>query len=92
MAEMMLVFSAEEVHRDLPYAMICMTREGAMWNTMHRKRRWKQEFSEAEREAATEIFRKAHAWLLTTGVPEKTMMSMKTYRLWQKLGDFCATI
>lgn len=92
MAKVMIVLDHNEIQRDLPYQMICEGRFGSAWNTMHRKRRWMEEFTESERDAASKIFSKSKSWTLTTGVPESIMMSPKTYALWIKLGNFCASI
>lgn len=89
---MEIVLTADEIRNDIPYAIICTAHDSACWNTMRRKRRWKMEFTEAERNAATEIFRKAHRWFLVTGVPDEVRMRMTTYRLWQKLGAFCGSL
>lgn len=88
----LLVFTKKEIQTFLPYALLCETREGSKWNTMHRKRRWEKEFTSAERKAASTIFEKAHAWYLTTGLPEAVKMTPETYSLWQKLENFCASI
>ena len=90
--ETFLVLTSEEVHGNIPYAMVCMTRFGAYWNTMRRKRRWKAEFTEQERTAATRLFNQSHRWLLTTGVPDTVRMTVQTFALWMKLGEFCASI
>lgn len=88
----MLMLTSEEVHTSIPYAMVCMTRYGKDWNTMHRKRRWKTEFTEAERKAASKLFGCAYDWFLGRGVPDEVKMTTKTFDLWQKLGDFCAQL
>ncbi len=44
------------------------------------------------REAAGRLFRMAHNWTVGRGVPDTVQMSRKTFHLWQKLGDFCASI
>lgn len=90
--ETFLVLTSEEVNAHIPYALVCMTRLGAHWNTMRRKRRWKEEFTEQEREAATRLFSQSHSWLLTTGVPDTVRMAPQTFALWMKLGEFCGTI
>jgi len=92
MAKLLLTMSSEEVHSDIPYALICMTRYGSGWNTMRRKRLWKAEFSDEEKASASRLFSQSHNWTLGKGVPDKVTMSVSTYRLWQKLGAFCASI
>ena len=87
-----IILSRDEVNEQIPYALICMTRYGANWDTGRRKRRWKEEFTEAERDAASRLFSLSHKWLLTTGVPEEVRMHHSTYALWLKLGAFCASI
>lgn len=92
MARMMLELSRDEINRKIPYVMVCMGRYGSAWGTMHRKRRWAAEFTESERKAATKLFAKSHEWTLTRGVPDSVVMSVETFKLWQKLGDFLASI
>lgn len=92
MARLMLTFSSEEIHCSIPYSMVCMARYGKDWNTMHRKRRWAVEFTKDERIAAKRLFSKAHDWSLGRGVPAEVTMSTETFRLWLKLGDFCASL
>ena len=92
MAKLMLVMTSEEVHASIPYAMVCMTRYGKDWNTMRCKRRWKMEFTEVEREAANRLFSRSHDWLLGRGVPDEVKMTSGTFALWQKLGNFCASL
>ena len=48
MAKLMMILTSQEVHASIPYSLICMTRYGAHWDTMRRKRRWKMEFTEAK--------------------------------------------
>lgn len=92
MAYFEIVLKHEEVHEIIPYALICMTRYGSCWSTMRRKRRWLKEFTEEERMAATELFRKAYNWTCGRGVPDTVRMKAKTFQLWQKLGVFCGSI
>lgn len=68
--ETYLVLTSDEVNFRIPYALVCMTRFGAHWETGRRRRRWLEEFTEQERTAATRLFNQSHRWLLTTGVPE----------------------
>lgn len=89
---MYLEMERDEIEEKLPYGVICEAKGGSRWNTMRRRRRWTKEFSEKEREAASEIFRKAHSWMLVKGTPDKVRMTLSTYGLWQKLGEFCASI
>lgn len=90
--ETFLTLSSDEVHEKIPYALVCMTRYGAHWDTGRRKRLWDENFSEAEKKAATRLFNQSHRWTLTTGVPETVKMSVATFALWMKLGDFCASV
>lgn len=68
--ELYVELSRDEIEGSIPYSMLCMTRFGSVWNTMRRKRRWSQEFSEKERRSAEEIFRKAHNFTVRSGVPD----------------------
>lgn len=89
----MLSFSYEEIHRELPYAIIGETASRSIWDIGKRKRLWSREFTEAERETCYKIIAQAKKWLLTTGVPDKgVVMSTRTYDLWHRLADFCACL
>ena len=74
------------------FVKIIAARESSIWNTMRRRRRWKEEFTVQEREACTKLFSQAHTWYLVKGVPKSVTMTMKTYELWQKLGNFCGSL
>ena len=86
---LMLNLTRDEIQTEIPYALICEARYGAVWDTGKRRREWKAQFTEAEREKASRLFRLAHMWYLTKGVPDRVTMSMSTFKLWQKLGEFC---
>ena len=90
--EIYIVLSQDEVHRKIPYAVICETRYGSRWDTSRRRRRWTTEFTEAERKAAAELFPRAHNYYVGKGVPNEVRMKPETLYLWQKLGDFCASL
>lgn len=92
MAKEMLKMSATEVHATIPYSLICMTRYGSSWDTGRCRRGWLSNFSEEERKAATRLFQTAHDWTVGRGVPDIVRMSTKTFFLWRKIGDFCASI
>lgn len=92
MASMFFEFDCDEIQNTIPYAMICETRFGKDWNTMRRRRRWVEEFTEAERDMASKLFTLAYRWHLTTGVPEKVKMKTTTYDLWNRLAAFCASL
>lgn len=87
-----VILTRDEVNAQIPYALICMTRYGQSWNTGRRRRRWLEEFTEAERISASRLFSMSHTWTLIKGVPEEVRMSAHTLALWLKLGEFCATI
>ena len=92
MAKLYVSLTAEEVHANIPYSLICMTRYGSAWDTGRRRRAWLADFSKSEREAAGRMFRTAYGWTVGRGVPSTVRMTVKTFNLWQKLGDFCASI
>lgn len=87
-----VVLSRDEIHNKIPYALICETRYGCLWETIRRRRRWLAEFSEAERNAASRLFKLAHSWYLVKGVPDEVRMSCHTFKLWLKLADFCGSL
>lgn len=90
--EIAITLNHDEVAKTIPYAMICETRFGKSWDTMRRKRRWVEEFSENERKACRRLFDLSRIWYLVKGVPEEVKMSPSTYELWGKLADFCASL
>lgn len=63
-----------------------------VWDTGRRRRAWLADFTEEERRAAGRLFKQARNWTVGRGVPYTVQMSRKTFHLWQKLGDFCASI
>lgn len=87
-----IVLDRDEIQAAIPYSMICETRYGSVWNTMRRKRRWKEEFPGYKGEKANAMCRQAYNWTLKTGVPEQIRMSASTYDLWQELAAFCASL
>ena len=92
MAKLLMVLSHDEVQRNIPYGLVCETHNSAQWNTGRRRRAWEKTFSEPERKAASKLFRQADTWALVRGVPERIRMSVGTFALWQKLGEFCAAL
>ena len=92
MASLFFEFDQEEIQNTIPYAFICETRFGSIWNTSRRRRRWAEEFTEAERDLASKLFNMAYRWHLITGVPEKVKMKSTTYDLWNRLAAFCASL
>ena len=92
MAKRMMKLTVEEVRANIPYDLICMVRYGCTWSSGRCRRAWLTDFSESEREAAGRLFCMAHNWTVGRGVPDTVQMSRKTFHLWQKLGDFCASI
>lgn len=92
MASMFFEFDRDEIQNTIPYAMICETRFGSVWNSMRRRRRWNSEFTESERDMASKLFNQAYRWHLVTGVPDKVKMKSTTYDLWCRLTAFCASL
>lgn len=92
MPRLMLVFTADEIRREIAYPLICEVMYGATWDTGTRRRRWAAEFTEAERKACSRLRNQAHRWYLTTGVPDEVTMSHDTLKLWYKLEAFCASL
>lgn len=92
MEKEMIRMSATEIRTTIPYSLICMTRYGSAWNTGKRRRAWLTDFSEEERRTATRLFQTAHDWTVGRGVPDVVRMGTKTFFLWRKLGEFCASV
>lgn len=90
--EIRVKLTHDEVNEKIPYAVICETRYGAAWGTRKVRQRWMTEFDEKTREEAEALFRLAHKWYLTTGVPDVVEMSGRTLALWLRLGEFCGGI
>lgn len=88
----MITFTRDEANRELPYRLICETRDGCRWNTARRRRLWAERFSEQERTACSRLFNMARRWTLSTGVPSTISMSSSTFALWMRLGQFCAEL
>lgn len=87
-----MVLTHSQIQTEIPYQMVCEVRDGAKWDTFTRKRRWAEEFTPAERAAATGLFKQANHWTLKTGVPNSVRMTEGIFDLWRKLGDFCASL
>ena len=87
-----ITLTRDEVNATIPYAMICESRESSRWVGRKRIERWRNEFTEQEREAASRLFSQAHDWYLKKGVPEHVTMTAGTFALWHKLAAFCATL
>lgn len=91
--EVWIHLTHDEVHRKIPYQLIAETTGGARWDTGKRRRMFAQAFTETERRRISELRKKATTWALVKGVPLKGVnMAKETYRLWQRLGDFCASL
>lgn len=87
-----LAFSHDEIPRELPYMVIGEMTSRSVWDTGKRRRRWSTEFTEQEREACYKIIKQAKRWLLGRGIPDEVKMTTGTFALWQKLGNFCASL
>lgn len=85
-------FDADEIRKEIPYAIVAGTMSRAIWNTGKRKRLMKQQFTESEIEATYRLHRMARDWYLYKGVPDEIKMTLNTYHLWHKLANFCATL
>ena len=92
MARAMLVLTGDEIRAQIPYAMICETMLGAMWDTGRRRRAWLATFTESERKTCLKLRNQARKWHLVTGVPDEVTMSFTTFNLWDRLASFCASI
>ena len=92
MAKIMLVMTHEEVNASIAYSLICFARYGRAWDTGRRRRAWLADFTEEERRAAGRLFRQAHDWTVGRGVPNEVTMTEKTFHLWRKLAELCASI
>ena len=92
MAKVMIELSADEVRKLIPYSLICETRYGAAWSSGRRKRAWQSSFTADEKSSATRLFSQSYKWTCGKGVPDKVKMTAGTLALWQKLGEFCATM
>lgn len=88
----MIKLNREEIQNNIPYTLIVETRYGRRWNTGKRKRLWTREFSESERKLLSSWTSKFHRWCFISGAPEEIIMSLTTYTLLQRFGNFCAMI
>ena len=92
MAKLYLSLTHDDVLRMIPYGLIASTRYGGKWNTRRRKNLWDEMFSESEKKSASRLFSTARSWYVVRGVPDSVLMSVHTFDLWLKLGEFCASI
>ncbi len=92
MATLMISLTREEIQRELPYQLIYSTMASSVWDTGRRKRRWTEEFTEAERKTCSRIKYQAYLWYLVKGAPEEVTMSLSTMALWKRLAAFCASL
>lgn len=90
--EIRIKLTRDEVNEQIPYPVICQGRYGSLWDTRKVRNRWREEFDEETREAAESLFRQAHRWYLTTGVPDVVEMPGRTLALWIRLGEFFGSI
>ena len=82
--------SHDEIQREIPYMIVAETTSRSIWNTGRRRRMMKVVFSPSEVEKIHKMSAQAKRWALTTGVPQDGVkMSLNTYNLWEKLGNFC---
>ena len=88
----MIKLTHDRIIKEIPYALICEAREGAHWHTGTRKRRWNEMFTAAEKRACQRLFKNAYDWALVYGAPKEIVMQRSTFELWQKLGEFCASL
>lgn len=86
-----MIFTKEEIKENIPYEIICLVRYGSIWNTMKRKIRWDNEFSNDEREEAERIFRQTYNWFVK-GIPDNVRMDFSTYKLCEKIARFCYSL
>ena len=82
----------DEIQENLPYALIAETMGSSRWNTGKRRRLMKEQFTESEIAAIYRIYKQARSWHCVKGVPEEIQMTIKTYRFWHKLANFCCEI
>lgn len=87
-----IALNREEIQERIPYALVAETMSGARWGTGKRKRLMKQFFTESEIDAIYRMHKRAHNWYCVKGVPDEVKMSVNTYKLWQKLANFCCEI
>jgi hypothetical protein len=88
----MVELSREELQQRIPYALICETRYGSRWDTFTRRRKWKAATDEAARRRLARLFKKAHEWTLTRGVPDTYRMRMNELSDWDFLASFCYSL
>ena len=92
MAKLYVSLTPEEVRASIPYDLICMVRYGSTWNTGRRRRAWQLDFTEDEKKAAGRLFRQSFEWTCGRGLSGTIRMTMNTFNLWRKLGEFCASV
>lgn len=91
MAKIEMLFTREEIQKEISYQLICHTRYGSVWDTMRRKVLWDMVFSEEEKEKAEKMFRQTYTWYVK-GIPDTVRMDFSTYLLWDRIESFCCAI
>lgn len=92
MATIEMLLTADEIQKNIPYQLICQTRYGSIWNTMRRKLKWNDEFTDDEKLKAERLFSQAHSWSVGKGIPNTVRMNLTEYALWDKIGRFCCEL
>ena len=90
--EIRIKLTRYEVNEMIPYSAICETRYGSLWDTRKVRNRWREKFDEETQTEAEVLFRMAHKWYQTKGVPDEVEMSGRTFALWLRLGEFCGEL
>ena len=88
MAKIEMIFTSEEIIKEIPYQFICQTRYSSIWDTMRRKVLWNNVFTEEEKEQVERMFRQTYTWC-TKGITDTVRMDFYTYLLWDKIRKFC---
>lgn len=90
--ETYLTLTRDEVNKMIPYAIVCETMSGVRWDTGKRKRLMREQFTESERKAVSELHKQARTWYLVKGVPDEVKITPHRLCLWTKLANFCCQL
>lgn len=90
--EIFITLTRDEIQKQIPYAIIAETMGSSIWNTGRCKRLKREWFTEKEIEQFSRLHNYARKWYLIKGVPDEVKLQFRTIVLFQKLGDFCASL
>lgn len=87
--ETMVTLDHDEVRDKLHYDLINDTMGSSKWQSGSVQRKFREQFTDSEREVVSKLYAQAKKWRLSTGAPENVSMTMTCFKLWERLHRFC---